>query len=124
MLNKIWFIFEKNIESESYYVSKILLPNKSLRIAYHFKQSHLFWIANGSIWQKRKNCRVLFFFFWQVHTRGGGEIQTSDLCFLRRGPQPIELPLEDHKIGIYSFTLELWSCCGGPKCFQSHLKLE
>jgi hypothetical protein len=28
-----------------------------------------------------------------VHTRGGGGIRTSDLRCMRRGPQPIELPI-------------------------------
>jgi hypothetical protein len=27
------------------------------------------------------------------------EIQTSDLCFIRRGPQPIELSLMDFAVG-------------------------
>jgi hypothetical protein len=36
-----------------------------------------------------------FFFFWHVHTRGGRRIRTSDLYFMRRDPQPIELPLGD-----------------------------
>jgi hypothetical protein len=35
-----------------------------------------------------------FFFFGHVHTRvGGGGIRTCDLRFIRRGSQPIELPL-------------------------------
>jgi hypothetical protein len=38
----------------------------------------------------------VFFFFLHVHTRGGGEIRTSDLRFNRRGPQPIELSLGDN----------------------------
>jgi hypothetical protein len=35
----------------------------------------------------------LFFIFLHVHTRRRGEIQTSDLRFMRRSPQPIELPI-------------------------------
>jgi hypothetical protein len=40
-------------------------------------------------------CNPLFFFFGHIHTRGGEEIRTSDLRFMRRGPQPIELCLVD-----------------------------
>jgi hypothetical protein len=36
-----------------------------------------------------------FFFFGYVHTRGGGGIRTNNLRFMRRGLQPIELPLGD-----------------------------
>jgi hypothetical protein len=35
----------------------------------------------------------LFFLTCPDKTRGGEEIQTSDLRFMRRGLQPIELPL-------------------------------
>jgi len=38
---------------------------------------------------------VFFFFFWHAYTRGEGKIRTSDLHFMRRGPQPIELLLEN-----------------------------
>jgi hypothetical protein len=39
---------------------------------------------------------VKLFFFWHVHTRvREGGIQTCDLRFIRRGSQPIELPLGD-----------------------------
>jgi hypothetical protein len=30
--------------------------------------------------------------------KGGGRIRTSDLRFIRHGPQPIELPLGDHNL--------------------------
>jgi hypothetical protein len=34
-----------------------------------------------------------FFFFFDMSTQeGGGEIRTSDLCFMRRDHQQIELP--------------------------------
>ena len=41
---------------------------------------------------------VFFFFSFKKYVfgpkgRGEREIQTSDLCFIRRGPQPIVLPL-------------------------------
>jgi len=37
-----------------------------------------------------------FFFFTCLHKkREGARIRTSDLRFMKHGPQPIELPLED-----------------------------
>jgi hypothetical protein len=30
-----------------------------------------------------------------MSTQEGEEIRTSEICFMRRGPQPIELPIED-----------------------------
>ena len=44
---------------------------------------------------------LIFFFFFKIffyklwsHGEGEGEIRTSDLRIMRRGPQPIVLPLE------------------------------
>lgn len=40
----------------------------------------------------------LLVIFWpQVEGEGEGKIQISDLCFIKCGPQPIQLPL-----GLYS----------------------
>jgi hypothetical protein len=39
--------------------------------------------------------KLFFFFFLTCPHKRGGEIRTSDLHFIRRGPQPIELPLGD-----------------------------
>jgi hypothetical protein len=36
-----------------------------------------------------------FFFFFMSTQEEGGEIQISDIRFMRRGPQPIEIPLGD-----------------------------
>jgi hypothetical protein len=44
----------------------------------------------------------MIFFFLHVHTRERWEIRTNDLRFIRRGSQPIELPLEDFFDMIYS----------------------
>jgi hypothetical protein len=40
----------------------------------------------------------IVFFFLHVHTRGEMRIRNSDLCFLKRGPQPTELPFGDHQL--------------------------
>jgi hypothetical protein len=48
-------------------------------------------------------------FFLHVHTRGGGRIQTSDLCFMSRSPQLIELSLEDNSIctlGVHQVSIK------------------
>jgi hypothetical protein len=46
-------------------------------------------------------CYVFFFFFFNMFTRvGGGRIRTCDLCFIRRGSQPIELPLGDDLLRV------------------------
>jgi hypothetical protein len=42
--------------------------------------------------QKKLLFAKIFFFFLHVHTREEEKIRTSDLRFLRRGPQPIKLP--------------------------------
>jgi hypothetical protein len=36
-----------------------------------------------------------FFFYMSTQEEEGGEIRTSDLCFMRRGPQPIKLLFEN-----------------------------
>jgi len=39
---------------------------------------------------------MIFFFFFDMSTqKGRGRIRTNDLRFMRRGPQPTELPLEN-----------------------------
>jgi hypothetical protein len=49
---------------------------------------------------------LFFFFLRHVHTRvGGGGIRTCDLRFIRRGSQPIELPLGDQTISFYRHNL-------------------
>jgi hypothetical protein len=58
----------------------------------------LFYISHQSLFiitKKKKNSPILFFsfFFYMFTQEGGWRIQTSDLRFMRRGPQPIELPL-------------------------------
>jgi len=47
---------------------------------------------------------IFFFFFSCLPKRGerGGGIRTNDLCFMRRGLQPIELPLGDELVDIQS----------------------
>jgi hypothetical protein len=48
------------------------------------------WVSLG-----RQKSLFFFFFFLYVHIRGGGGIRTSNLRFIKRSPQPIELPLGD-----------------------------
>jgi hypothetical protein len=45
------------------------------------------------------NLHFFFFFLTCPHKRGegGGVIRTSDFCFMRHGPQPIKLLLENYK---------------------------
>jgi hypothetical protein len=45
--------------------------------------------------------KIQAFFFDMSTQEGGGGIRTSDLRFMRRGPQPIELPLRDKIQAFY-----------------------
>jgi len=55
-------------------------------------------------WQILLECIFFFFFFWHVYIRGGWRIRTSDLRFMRRGLQSIEL-LPRHSILYILFLL-------------------
>ena len=46
-------------------------------------------------WSNKFIIYTIFFFFWHVHTKGGWEIQINNICFIKCGPQPIELSLKD-----------------------------
>jgi hypothetical protein len=51
--------------------------------------------------------KIFTFFFTCPHKRRGGEIRTSDLRFMRRGPQPIELPHEDLHLFLFKLTIQI-----------------
>jgi len=59
-------------------------------------------------------------YFFYVHTRGGGEIRTGDLRFMRRGPQPIELPFGD----ITFFALNVLFCHAPVLGYKRKRELE
>jgi hypothetical protein len=63
---------------------------------------------------------IFFFYFLYVHTRGGGEIRTGDLRFMRRGPQPIELPFGD----ITFFALNVLFCHAPVLGYKRKRELE
>lgn len=52
------------------------------------KFQNLYWLIT-------RNTELFIIFFLHVHTRNE-EIRTSDLYFMRRGQQPIELSIDDN----------------------------
>jgi hypothetical protein len=51
--------------------------------------------SDTSIFYNAYNLLIFFFFLTCPHKGRGRGIRTCDLCFIRRGSQPIELPLGD-----------------------------
>ena len=67
---------------------KMLLSYEPSRNFDYLKAHNIFTLQNQLL--------TLFFFFKHIHTRGVGEgIRTSDIHFMRHGPQSIELPFGD-----------------------------
>ena len=94
----LWGLIQRNGWKCTYY-REILATNK------------------GKFFFEAKCDSFFFFFSWHVHTRGGEEIRTSDLHFIRRGPSRLSYFLGT-SVMVYSIAIKARTWKEGKPLFS------